>query len=314
MISNLNSTGKQWGNPEGAPVLCLHGWLDNSCSFDGLAPLLPNDTHNFLAIDLPGHGFSDHFPPGMVYRFSDTFTALQYVQEHMKWDKFTLMGHSLGAAISIWYSAIFPELIDRFIAIDLVQIGPVTLKKHSSQTKKAILTGVKTFNALEKAKGVPPTYDRIDAVARAFMANQFAHGQDSITQESVETLMKRGLRPVGDKWTWTADLRLRIPATFSALEEQVEHYSTQIKSPMLFIKATGSGYYMQEEVAKRVVKTFINHNPNFEMHKVEGGHHVHLNHPDRVSDLINEFLLKTEFLTEDDDKKEKQENFPLDLF
>ena len=294
--------------------MCLHGWLDNSCSFDGLAPKLPNETHSFLAIDLPGHGFSSHYPDGMSYRFSDSFIALQYVQDHFKWDKFSLVGHSLGAAIAIWYSSIFNESIDRMVAIDLVNVGPMTLEKHSRNTKKAIKESVKTFQILEKGKGNPPTYEFIDAVGRAFMAIQFAHGQDSITQESVETLMKRGLKPMGDKYTWTADLRLRVPAVFSALEEQVEHYASLVKCPMLLLKATESHYYMQEETAKRIIKTYINHNPNFEMHKVEGGHHVHLNNPERVSDYICEFLQKTDFDTEDEEKKDKQENFPLDLF
>ena len=69
------------------------------------------------------------------------------------------------------------------------------------------------------------------------MANQFAHGEDSITQASVETLMKRGLKPASDgKFTWSSDLRLRVPAAFSALGEQVLHYASRIRCPMLLLK------------------------------------------------------------------------------
>ena len=32
---------KRWGNPDGTPTLCVHGWLDNASSFDVLAPELP---------------------------------------------------------------------------------------------------------------------------------------------------------------------------------------------------------------------------------------------------------------------------------
>ena len=129
--------GKTWGNPQGIPVICLHGWLDNSCSFDKLAPLLPNDSHRFIAIDLPGHGFSSHFPEGMTYRFSDTFSVLKYAKEYMNIQKFAIIGHSLGAGVGVWYSSIFPEDVDRLISIDFVNVGPVTLEKHAKKTKEA---------------------------------------------------------------------------------------------------------------------------------------------------------------------------------
>lgn len=34
--------GQVWGPAHGRPVLCLHGWADNSGTFNRLIPLLPN--------------------------------------------------------------------------------------------------------------------------------------------------------------------------------------------------------------------------------------------------------------------------------
>lgn len=311
--------GKRWGNPEGKPVLCLHGWLDNSCSFDPLAPLLPNDKFDFVALDFNGHGFSSHYPPGMTYRFSDSFTVVRNVKEFFNWDKFSFIGHSMGAGIAIWYSSIFPEDVDRMISMDLVNVEPLTLEKHVKKTGESIKQGVEVFKKLSKSDTVP-TYTYEDAVARAYMANQFhlAKGEqlfsvNSITQEAVEILMKRGLQKVGeDEYTWTADLRLRIPSAFNVLEEQVEHYASNIKCPMMLLKATGSHYYMKKELAKRIINVYRNHNPNFEIHKIDGGHHVHMTNPERVSGLINEFLCKTDF---DDINEEKDDKSPrFDLF
>ncbi len=129
-------------------------------------------------------------------------------------------------------------------------------------------------------------------------------------------MMARGLEPVGDtgKFTWRSDLRLRVPAPFHVLEEQVQHYASKIKCPMLLLKATGSSYYMQDEIAKRIIKTYIHHNPNFQLHRVEGGHHVHMDKPEHVICLINDFLLKSKFQTFNEENLDKQENFPLDLF
>lgn len=33
--------GQVWGPSDGRPVLCLHGWADNSGTFNTLIPLLP---------------------------------------------------------------------------------------------------------------------------------------------------------------------------------------------------------------------------------------------------------------------------------
>uniref|UniRef100_A0A8C4J6N0 Serine hydrolase like 2 n=1 Tax=Dromaius novaehollandiae TaxID=8790 RepID=A0A8C4J6N0_DRONO len=61
---------KAWGPPQGHPVLCLHGWLDNANTFDRLIPLLPTD-HRYVAMDFSGHGLSSHRPAGLPYHFLD---------------------------------------------------------------------------------------------------------------------------------------------------------------------------------------------------------------------------------------------------
>ena len=80
-------------------------------------------------------------------------------------------------------------------------------------------------------------YGYEDAVQRAFLANQLIHGSDSISKESVEILMKRGLRQLEDGlYTWNTDLRLRVPSFFNLLEEQAEHYVLNIECPHLIVK------------------------------------------------------------------------------
>ena len=87
----------------------------------------------------------------------------------------TILGHSMGAGIAIWYSSIFPEDVDRMISMDLVNVEPLTLEKHVKRTGDSIKHGVEVFNKLSKSDKVP-TYTYIDAVARAYMANQFHLG------------------------------------------------------------------------------------------------------------------------------------------
>ena len=80
-------------------------------------------------------------------------------------------------------------------------------------------------------------YEQDDAVSRAFLANQLIHGTDSISKESAKILMERGLRRLDDGlYTWNTDLRLRVPSFFNLLEEQAEHYVSNIACPHLIVK------------------------------------------------------------------------------
>ena len=71
---------------------------------------------------------------------------------------------------------------------------------------------------------------------------------------------------------------------------QVEAYAHAIKSPLLIVKASNSPYYMSEEVAERLLRIYADSVPNFEFRVVEGGHHVHLNEPEKVAPHVLSFL------------------------
>ena len=56
------------GPEDGAPLLAMHGWLDNAATFDLLAPLLPG--RRIVALDFAGHGLSGR-RSGAPYHFID---------------------------------------------------------------------------------------------------------------------------------------------------------------------------------------------------------------------------------------------------
>lgn len=57
--------GQEWGEELSSsskpPWIVLHGWLDNSGSFNGLAPLFRERGHRLLCIDLPGTAANNLF-------------------------------------------------------------------------------------------------------------------------------------------------------------------------------------------------------------------------------------------------------------
>ncbi|XP_040089102.1 serine hydrolase-like protein 2 isoform X2 [Oryx dammah] len=108
---------KAWGSHQAAPVLCLHGWLDNANSFDRLIPLLPKDFY-YVAMDFGGHGLSSHYSPGFPYYHQNFVSEVRRVAAALKWNRFSLLGHSFGGTVGGMFSCIFPEMVDKLILLD----------------------------------------------------------------------------------------------------------------------------------------------------------------------------------------------------
>ncbi|XP_036787278.1 serine hydrolase-like protein 2 isoform X4 [Manis pentadactyla] len=162
---------KVWGSQQGLPVLCLHGWLDNANSFDRLIPLLPKD-FQYVAMDFGGHGLSSHYSPGFPYYQQNFVSEIRRVTAALKWNRFSLMGHSFGwgeqeagdvsgegrasshhqchwlvpvcgctavAASAREFSCLFPEMVDKLILLDS---SPLTLDTKAPEEQSSRGRGV----------------------------------------------------------------------------------------------------------------------------------------------------------------------------
>jgi len=291
--------GRSWGDPSGKPILGLHGWLDNAGTFDHLAPLIDEGYH-LVSIDQPGHGFTSKYPAGMMYKMSDGFVFIRKVLDYLQWEKTIIMGHSMGGGLGLWYSAMFPDQVQRIISIDILSFGALPLNKHVKTARTAVIESVKIQKKLENPQ--TPSYSFEDGVARAFMASNLItraflptrNETEQISEEAVRTLMKRGLVELADGsgYTWSADLRLRIPTAFNMDSDMTEEFASQVRCPHLVIKGTDSPKYMSDEDFTKLQKIFRKNNPSFVYRELEGGHHLHLNTPKPVAKIINEFLAK----------------------
>lgn len=97
-VQGVHAAGLRAPQREGRRVLALHGWLDNAASFVPLAAQLP--ALDLVALDLPGHGHSAHLPPGTQYNTPGAICHVLDVADALGWDRFTLLGHSMGAGIA----------------------------------------------------------------------------------------------------------------------------------------------------------------------------------------------------------------------
>jgi magnesium chelatase accessory protein len=88
---------QEWGT--GPTILLLHGTGASTHSFAALAPLLSEHAH-VVALDLPGHGFSDT-ERNELFTLPGMARAIAAFLKHTHLNPTLVVGHSAGAAILI---------------------------------------------------------------------------------------------------------------------------------------------------------------------------------------------------------------------
>jgi pimeloyl-ACP methyl ester carboxylesterase len=82
-------------------------------------PFLSSKYH-VIAVDLPGFGYSEK-PEG---RYSPTRYAevIKAVSQKFSKGRFTLVGHSMGGAVSLRFASMYPETLEKLILVDVAGI------------------------------------------------------------------------------------------------------------------------------------------------------------------------------------------------
>lgn len=120
---------KTWGNKNSTPILVTHGRMDNAGSFDRLIPLLPKSFY-YICIDLPSHGKSTFLPTFFPIHSLDFVYVYKLVLDYFKREKYILLGHSLGAIISTFFTQLYPDYVEKIICIDSISAyTPATMYK-----------------------------------------------------------------------------------------------------------------------------------------------------------------------------------------
>lgn len=255
-LPHIEVAAHLYGPEDGQPVIALHGWLDNAASFSRLAPRL--EGLRIVALDLPGHGHSAYRPAGVLYSLWDYAYDVLQVAEQFGWQRFSLLGHSLGAIIAVLLAGAVPERIVRLALID----GALPITGEAEDAPQKLGAALRTMLAVDNRR--KPVYATVDQAVAARM-----QGVGAVSREAAERLVQRGLMPVPGGYTWRTDARLMLPSPLRLTQAHAQAFVRSVACPTSLVLAE------QGLLADRPGVALLDTLP-FSLHPMAGGHHLHL--------------------------------------
>ena len=266
--------GLRTGTAGATPVLALHGWLDNAASFVPLAPHLQDV--DLRAVDLPGHGASDHLGSGADYSFTGAVNSVLDIADALGWSEFALLGHSMGAGIASLVAAACPGRVTRLVAIEALG----ALAEAPANTVARMRDAVAATRALPGKR--LRVFPDLEVAVRARMK---ANG---LTEPVARLLVERGVVAVDGGWSWSSDPRLTLPTMVRMTEAQVDDLVGGIACPTRVVFADPAQSYLPDAVRRARAARL----PDGDLVVIPGSHHLHMEDPQAVADAIGGFFLR----------------------
>jgi pimeloyl-ACP methyl ester carboxylesterase len=263
---------QRWGDPEGIPVLAMHGWLDNSASFAPMAPHIKGI--DLVAVDSPGCGRSSHGPPGRIIHLVDEMFVMFEVARELGWDKFHVLGHSRGGLLAVRMAAAAPDSISSLVLLDSLGGLSNAPEDNVIHMRKSL----KRYLAYQKR--VPSVFPSIEVAA-------VARQHDSqLSIESARLLAERATRKVEGGIEWIFDRRLlHYTSPMYHVEEQIQALIAAVQAPTCLVIASEGWGPHDAFHCNRIEKL-----RDKKQHEVPGGHHVHMENPEPIADIVNAFI------------------------
>lgn len=240
---------------------------------------------------MPGHGYSTHIANGFSYSFAQEAILVHELVAFFKWNKLSLLGHSIGAVELSLYASWFPNKIDFFIGIDMLYslVTDLALSHHGGYASR-ITQLVEAFEEISKQEE-PKSYPYDKCVATYCRISR-----KSVSPEHAGYILERGLRPsikFPSQYYFSSDIRAKILPIPILGKDEYKACLQKLKAPLLLIKAEKA--LTNEKSEKYFVEMetqFKNNLQYFEVLRVMESHHVQLTAPESIGTAIYSFIRK----------------------
>ena len=203
--------GQRYGQQGGLPFFALHGWLDNSASFELLLPKL--NGLDVVALDLPGQGHSDWRVGHGAYNIWQDLFELLIVAEQLGWSSFGLIGHSRGAMIATMLAGTFPDKVTHLAVIEALRPGVIPVREAPQQIASSLKAAISEYNS-------PRARNYYSSFEHAVKARE--KGLVALNKTDATLLARRGVAQDEHGFYWNNDPRLLFPSEMKLSVEQAD--------------------------------------------------------------------------------------------
>lgn len=267
-----------WGNEGAPPLLLIHGGRDHARNWDWVAHDLRRHYH-VIAPDLRGHGDSAWAFGGM-YAMVDFVLDIAQLLEGLQLFPITIVGHSLGGAVALQYTAVYPERVHKVVAIEGLGPPPAMIEKMTGVPAAARMQN--WIDQMRKlAMRQPRRYPTPEAaIARMREENAF------LSEEQARHLTLQGVQRNEDgTFSWKFDNYVRAFSPYRFDVADVRALWARITCPTLLVRGTESWASDPEKDGR--LSAF--QNARF-VNVAGAGHWVHHDRLDDFLRVVREFL------------------------
>jgi pimeloyl-ACP methyl ester carboxylesterase len=224
-----------WGNTDRPKMLLLHGGAQSAHSWDFFSLAMRDHLH-IVALDQRGHGDSDWSDAG-DYDTPFHVADIEAFTDAIGYDRFILVGLSMGGRNAYSFAAEHPEKVERLIVVD---VGP-DVKAEGQAYIREFLEGTETFESfdwlVERVKRFNPR--RPENQIRGSLLNNLKQLEDGT-------------------WTWKHDRRRGIRRDRGGeMNEAAWAAWAAVQAPTLVVRGAES-YILSEQTAHKMLATVAN--------------------------------------------------------
>lgn len=106
-------------------VIAVHGWFADRSAFAPLLPDLDRDAFQYALVDLRGYGEAQD--AAGAYTTAEGAADVLALADRLGWDRFSVVGHSMGGSVAQRVLAAAPERVRRLVGISPVPASGLPL-------------------------------------------------------------------------------------------------------------------------------------------------------------------------------------------